>query len=113
VELTAGEQLRDYMDVCDAAEAFWRAMASRPQDNQLRVLNVASGQVITLRDFCEKLAEELRSANYTPDLNFGIRPYRSDEMMNYTADITLLKETLQWQPKTSLKDGLRRLLADS
>ena len=76
----------------------------------MRVFNVASGEVITLRAFVEAVADALRAAGLAPDLRFGARPHRSDEMMNYTADISLLRTTLGWTPATPLATGLARML---
>lgn len=111
VDLTPGEQLRDYSHVGDVAEAFWRALAQPPDAGALRVLNVASGHIVTLRAFVEALAEALRRTGLTPELRFGARDYRSDEMMDYTADISLLRATLGWVPPTSLATGLQQMLA--
>ena len=110
VDLTPGEQLRDYAGVTDVAEAFWRALAQPPAIGALRTLNVASGRMITLRAFVETLAEALRQAGFKPELRFGARSYRRDEMMNYTADISLLRDTLAWTPATPLESGLAHLL---
>ena len=113
VDLTPGEQLRDYLAAEDAAEAFWRALDQPPADGKLRILNAASGQTVTLRAFCETLASALSAAGLIPDLSFGARPYRPDEMMNYTADVTQLHETLNWLPSTSLETGLQELVRTS
>ncbi len=111
IDLTLGQQIRDYTDVVDIAEAFWRTLAQRPEGGTLRTLNVASGEFITLRDFIEAVGDALRRIGLTPDLRFGARPYRSDEMMNYTANIALITETLNWKPSTPLATGLDRMLA--
>jgi nucleoside-diphosphate-sugar epimerase len=111
VDLTPGGQLRDYTEAGDVAEAFWRALAQPPATGILRVLNVASGKAITLRQFVEALGEMLRRSGFAPDLRFGARAYRNDEMMDYTADISLLRETLGWTPPTPLDAGLAGLLA--
>jgi UDP-glucose 4-epimerase len=111
VDLTQGEQLRDYSDVGDVAEAFWRALDVPPQDGKLRLMNVATGRSTTLRDFCEMLAEIMCEAGFAPVLRFGARPYRPDEILNYTADVSLLKETLNWVPTTPPNIGLRRLVS--
>lgn len=110
IDLTPGEQLRDYADAGDIAEGFWRALITPPANGVLRLLNVASGHIVTLRAFVELLAAALRRAGFAPDLRFGARSYRSDEMMNYTADVSLLRDTLGWLPATPLEDGLARLI---
>ena len=56
------------------------------------------------------MGDALRRIGLTPDLRFGARPYRSDEMMNYTANIALITETLNWKPSTPLATGLDRML---
>ena len=110
VDLTPGEQVRDYAEVSDVAEAFWRALVRPPASGALRALNVATGCPITLRAFAEAVAEALRRAGFTPDLRFGARPYRADEMMDYTADISALRATFGWAPATPLATGLERML---
>jgi UDP-glucose 4-epimerase len=106
VDLTPGTQVRDYTFVGDAAEAFWRALAVPPRAEQPRILNVASGRIVTLRCFTELLAQEMSQHGLFPDLRFGARPFRPDELMHYTADRSLLIKTLGWSPTTSLEQGL-------
>lgn len=110
VELTPGEQVRDYTYVKDAAEGFWRALASPPIAPAFRVWNLASGFSVTLRSFLEMLAQLLGQRGLGPDLRFGARPYRSDELMTYTADIDQLCMELAWSPSTSLVAGLSATL---
>jgi UDP-glucose 4-epimerase len=112
VEITPGEQLRDYTYVKDVAQAFWRALMIPPDNQQLRVLNVASGQAITLRDFIQAIANELSRHHITTDLRFGAKPYRPNELMNYTADISKLQDHLNWLPTTSLQQGLAEMVEE-
>lgn len=113
VELTAGEQMRDYTDVGDVAEAFWRALALAPPPGRMRVLNIGTGQEVRLRDFAEGLARRLDTRGIVAKLRFGKRPYRSDEMMHYAPDVGLLRETLGWVPGTSLEKGIGRFVDDA
>lgn len=110
VELTPGEQVRDYTYVKDAAEGFWRTLALRPVAPMCRVWNLASGVSITLRSFLETLDQCLAERGLTPDLRFGARPYRSDELMTYTADIARLCKALAWTPSTTLAVGFSAML---
>ena len=109
VELTPGEQVRDYTYVKDAAEGFWRTLASTTTP-AFRVWNLASGVSTTLRDFLEILSQLLLERGLKPDLRFGARPYRSDELMNYVANIEKLRTALAWSPSTSLSAGLSTML---
>lgn len=111
IELTAGEQLRDYAYVGDVAEACWKALentATRAASTSkfFQILNVASGHSITLRGFIDLLADQLRQHGVQPDLRFGARPYRLDEIMNYTANIRRMQSAWGWSLPTSLEDGL-------
>ena len=54
VELTSGEQLRDYMDVVEAGKQIAKISLS----NQLGPINVCSGIPITIRQLVEKIADE-------------------------------------------------------
>jgi nucleoside-diphosphate-sugar epimerase len=110
VELTPGEQVRAYTYVVDAAEGFWRALASPPSNLAYQVMNLASGNHTTLRAFLEALRLLLLERGLRPDLRFGARCYRSNELMNYTADIERLRMTLDWFPSTSLHAGLSLML---
>ena len=107
VELTQCEQLRDYTYVADVAESFWRALSKAPQPGNLRIINVASGHAVTLREYVETLAAQLRLRGYEPRLHFGAKPYRRDEPMTYLADVSFINKALGWQPSISLQDGLR------
>ena len=106
IELTSGEQVRDYTFVEDAAEAFWRTLDRSREAVCPPVLNVASGRPITLRKFVELVGSEMAQRGFAPDLRFGARPYRTDEMMTYTADIGALTECLTWSPETTLEKGI-------
>lgn len=110
VELTPGEQVRDYTYVKDAAEGFWRALASTPANPAFRAWNLASGVCITLRSFLEILGHLLLERGLMPNLQFGARPYRPDELMTYAADIGLLRSMLAWSPSTSLMTGFSEMV---
>jgi UDP-glucose 4-epimerase len=113
IELTAGAQVRDYTSVTDVAEGMLRSMVATSERPGLNVFNLSSGQTVTLREFVELLAEVLRDRGLTPDLRFGSRPYRPDELMDYSADTTRWRERMQWMPGVSLKDGLRAMVDSS
>ncbi len=114
VELTPGEQIRDYAYVDDLVEAFFRALANPPVISEgLRVLNVGSGELCTLRQFIESLAAALEKEGCKADLRFGAKPYRAGELMYYAPDIERLRKTLDWTPPTLLKEGVIRLMGES
>ena len=108
IQLTSGAQLRDYVYVEDAAEAFWRTLTAQPPAGALRPLNVGTGTPITLREFVESLAHALQEQGLHPKLEFGAKPYRADEPMMCTADVSRLRDALGWVPSTDVTVGLRK-----
>jgi nucleoside-diphosphate-sugar epimerase len=111
VDLTACEQVRDYVDADDVAAGFLRTVAHPPTEGQPQVLNLGRGFGITLRDFVEKIGAALTAHGHTPRLNFGARPYRENEAMHAVADITRLRDTLDWTPPTPPATGIPRAVA--
>ena len=106
-EVWGGEQLRDFTYVDDAVDAFLMSAASDRADG--RVMNLGGDSVIALRDLAELLLQ------LKPDGKFEIRPFpperKTIDVGDFYADYSLIRQTLDWQPKTSLKEGLSKTLA--
>lgn len=111
IELTACEQVRDYVYVDDIAHGFMVAAQHPPQDGTLRVLNLASGNGVRLRDFVQQLALHLAARGLSPEIDFGAKPYRPDELMHAVGDVRRQRQTFDWQPQISLNEGLARMVA--
>ncbi|MDO2435635.1 NAD(P)-dependent oxidoreductase [Aeromonas veronii] len=67
VELTSGKQIRDFMDVRDAAEKIAAIAITRKEG----AFNICSGIPITIREVAEKIADEYGDKTL---LHFGLRP---------------------------------------
>ena len=91
-----GEQLRDYVHVSDVANAFIEASHS-PKIG--RVWNLGSGLGISINRLAEMIGGDIV---YIPD--------RPGEPRITLADISLIKEDLDWSPKISFEDGLLEIL---
>lgn len=113
IALTNCEQLRDYTYVEDVAESFWRALSGPSQDGELRVFNVGTGRAITLRHFVLALSEILQERGFHPRLLFGAKPYRLDEPIVYTPDVTQIKNAFSWVPPTTIIEGLLQTVEQS
>lgn len=89
-----GEQSRGFSYIDDVVEATIRA-AKNPKLKGGEVINVGN--------------EKSYSINYLAGLISGevqYLPLRIGEMRNSKADQSLLKKLINWQPKTSLEEGL-------
>ncbi len=67
VQLTRGEQVRDFLDVKDAA----RMIADVALGRQQGAVNICSGEAVTVRQFAERIADEYGRREL---LRFGARP---------------------------------------
>ena len=66
-ELSSGKQIRDFLDVQDAAKLIVEITLGRHQGP----LNISSGVPITVREFAEKVADEYGRRDL---LRFGVKP---------------------------------------
>ncbi len=89
-----GEQARGFCYVDDVVEANIKAMESE---------KIKGGEVINVG------SDKSNSINYLAELIGGEVEYfppRIGDVRNSQADLTLAKELLDWQPKTSFEDGV-------
>jgi len=104
-ETSEGMQLRDFCYIDDVVNAILLAMVS--EEAHGRVINVASGEPVSIREVIEKMVSMVGGGK----ADFGKIPYRVGENMALYADISLAKEILGWQPAITLDKGLKRTIA--
>lgn len=97
-----GEQLRDFCYVDDVVEGILRALDAPAVCG--RVINLASGNPVTIRDVIEQVRDIIGHGQ--PD--FGQIPYRTGENMALWAETRLARELLCWAPRVPLREGLAR-----
>lgn len=107
VQMTGGEQVRDYIYVDDLIDAYIMASVV-PLQNRVESMNIGSGKGITLKEIALSIAKQI-GANENL-LQFGVLPYRSDEIMYSVANIEKAKDVLGWKPKTSLEKGIENMI---
>lgn len=98
-----GNQTRDYVFVDDVVDAMVAAATAPTVDRS--VVNVGSGTETSLRDLVNlvlKVANSNAEVIYSPRTDPGVS--------RMCADLTLAREKLGYQPRTSLVDGLRLTL---
>lgn len=102
IDLTPGDQVRDFVYVDDVAEALVAA-ATGPLPSGA-IVNVGSGRQTTVREACLLLAE---AAGADPALlRFGARAYRVGERFSWQADTSHAATALRWRARTGLERGL-------
>jgi UDP-glucose 4-epimerase len=102
-----GSQLRDFVYVDDAADAFLRAGASDAANGQ--VFNVGGSQPISHRDLVDLLVGVAGSGRYT----FVEWPpeKKAIDIGSFYADSSLIARTLGWEPAIPLRDGFASTIA--
>ena len=100
-----GEQTRDFVHVSDVVRA--NLLASVAPAAVGRVINVASGQVISINAVVETLIA-LTGATVTPHY----APPKTGDVRESLADITLARTLLDFEPTVTLREGLAGLVAE-
>ena len=99
-----GSQLRDFVYVDDAADAFLRAGASDACDGE--VFNVGGCEAVSLRDLVSLLIETAGGGTVRY-VDWPEEKKRIDIGSFYT-DSTRFQERVGWTPRVPLAEGLRR-----
>jgi len=106
-EVWGGEQLRDFTYVDDAVDAFMLAAAADAANG--RVFNLGGLQVISLTELAETLVGVAGSGSYEAKTFPPER--KAIDIGDYYADDHLIRDTLGWVPRVTLRDGLARSVA--
>ena len=98
-----GNQTRDYVYVKDVVEANMRAIES----NFVGCVNIGTSKETSVNELFAALKQV--SGNNSIIKNHG--PAKQGEAYRSSLDYSLAKKTLGWQPKTSVKEGLKLTFA--
>jgi UDP-glucose 4-epimerase len=108
VDLTPGEQVRDFLYEDDVTDAFLAAAAADSLQFY-EAYNVCSGHATRIRDFGEAVADALGKPREL--LHWGERAYRTDEPMWQVGDNRRFAEAAAWSPQVSVPEGIRRMIS--
>jgi UDP-glucose 4-epimerase len=98
------KRVRDFVYIDDVAAA-WRLAVENPVSG---IFNLGSGRPTEVRTL---IAELLAACGL--DANYPIRQLEPTPGDQFTvwADVTAIREALGWEPKTSLREGIARMVA--
>lgn len=99
-----GLETRDFVHVSDVAGAFLAALVREEAPNT--IINVGTGEFTTVIDIASQLT---RAFGKEPDIQVTAQ-YRVGDIRHNCADITRLKEVLNYTPKVSLEEGMKRFV---
>ncbi len=106
LKLTAGNQQRDFTYVEDVVEGLIRL--GTVDNIPWSVLNLATGELHSVREFIKIAAVVLNIAN--DKLVFGALPTRNEEMEHDPVNIGRLRSILKWSPETNIHDGILKTM---
>ena len=106
LELTAGDQIRDFIYVEDVISAYDTLLINRRHLKEAQEVEVGSGVASTIREFVDTVH---RLTNSHTKLHFGALPYRVNEVMHSVANNEQMN-TLGWVPANVLSVGLKKTI---
>ena len=111
IDLTSGIQKRDFIYIDDIVYAYQIVISNMKSLTNFEEFELGMGNSIEVKSFIMQIYNELlKTQNINTKLNFGVVSYRENENMNMQANIKKL-EKLNWKPKTSIEDGIKKILS--
>jgi len=100
-----GKQVRDILHVDDLVEAFDRFITSNLKHG---VFNIGGGikNALSLLEFLD-IVKELTHRHF----NLSFSNWRSADQKVYVSNINKSKKLLNWTPKITMREGIKRLIA--
>jgi len=102
------ETLRDFTFVTDTAEGFIKAAQSPAGFG--KVINIGSGREISIGQLAQVITNTIQSTAKIVVDESRVRPSRS-EINRLLADNRLAKDIIDWEPRVSLEEGIKRTVA--
>ena len=102
--LSSPNSVRDFVFIEDMMDAYLKAI-NNIQSIKGEILNLGTGKQTRINEAVD-LIREITNSNTKPQ--YGQERIAQYEPKNWVADILKIKRLLNWQPKYSLKEGLKK-----
>jgi len=103
INLTAGEQNRDFLYIEDLISAYKKVIEKIDEfSKEFNQFEVCSGELIKIKELLLRIKKITNSQSI---LNFGVIPYRENELMISSSNNEKLK-TLGWKPEYNIEKAL-------
>jgi nucleoside-diphosphate-sugar epimerase len=104
IDLTPGDQVLDFIHIDDVTDFYALVIKSINKLPEKVVFKLGTGIGYNLKHIASFI-EEIK--NVKTNINWGGREYRKSDVMYAVSNISVIKSILEWEPKISLKEGLR------
>lgn len=112
IALSKGEQLRDFIYINDAIDAFKIILQNLDSIKTNKIFELGGGTQMSIKTFCEKMLQQYNNLEKShTKLLFGQKAYNNNENMNLKANIKPL-QTLGFKPKVSINEGIEYIISD-
>lgn len=101
-----GSTSRDFCYIQNVVEA--NILAATNQNIDKEIMNIAVGQKISLKELFNYIKNQIHQKNVNiPTVQFEQREFRSGDVLHSLADIGKAVESIGYQPKVNVYDGLK------
>jgi len=97
-----GSVVRDYIDIHDVIEAIYLSLF---KNSEHKVFNVGAGKGQSLMDL-----HRIMEVQVGREIPVNYRPGQRVDVPVNVLDTKLIRNTLQWEPKIGIEDGIKRLI---
>lgn len=102
IPFSGGKQKRDFIFVEDLIDAYIATIDNEEAVGE--IFNIGSGVDYSIQETVMKILKIMESSERP---QFGVLPYRKNEIMKACANISKARKILKWKPNNSLDSGLK------
>jgi len=102
-----GKQTKSYLYVDDCVDAHLQAVKTKINGHE--AFNIASESGLTVNEIADNVAASMELTDVSYKYTGGKRGWEGD-VRKAVIDISKAKEILNWKPKTTVKDGVKKYI---
>lgn len=107
IELSPGEQILDFIHIDDVVN-FYTHIIDKMESLPIKVnFKLGTGVGHNLKELASCIET---ITNQKTNINWGGKAYRKSDVMRAVADLSEIKKTFNWEPKISLKQGVKKTI---
>ncbi|MDD2509027.1 MAG: NAD(P)-dependent oxidoreductase [Aliarcobacter skirrowii] len=109
LEMTNGEQILDFIHIEDVTDFYVHCVNNINLLKDEEDYHLGTGKGTSIKGL-SNIIEDL--TNKKANINWGSKEYRTLDIMRAIAPIYKLEKELNWKPKVSIKDGIKKILEE-
>lgn len=107
VNLGYAEPYRNFIYVSDLLDAWTAVIENSDRVNSGLLFTLGPDEPYKIKDWADKIADKI---GWSGTINWNTKPRRDGEIYWLNSNNRLIYETLGWQPKVSINEGLNRTI---